>query len=128
MIKGKAALLARLYEKTRFFKSVDIGEKLDGATPPSVFIGSYGYPKVFVGPMTPPIHGDTSIMDLPERWLNLTNSPEEIANLRLQLVRGKRIVGIKEESRFIDQLRDVALSKCSTEVEVEFLKKPTGGF
>ena len=26
-------------------------DSLDGASPPSVFVGSYGYPKVSVGPM-----------------------------------------------------------------------------
>lgn len=128
MIKGKAALLARIYEKTKFFKSVEINERMDGATPPSVFIGSYGYPKVFVGPMTPPEHGDTRIMDYPEEWLYKIKTPEELANLRLKLVRGKKIVGIKEENRFVDELRDIALSKMSTDVELEFSKRPSGGF
>ena len=90
MIKGKAALLNILYEKTKFFKSVDIGEKMDGATPPSVFIGSFGYPKVFIGPMTPPLHGNTEMHDAPEKWLGKVNTPEEIAELRLKLVRGKK--------------------------------------
>jgi hypothetical protein len=44
-------------------------ETLSGATPPSVFIGRYGYPKVKVGPMVPPFHGDTTILDKPEMWL-----------------------------------------------------------
>ena len=35
-------------------------ETLSGATPPSVFVGRYGYPKkVKVGPMIPPVHGNT---------------------------------------------------------------------
>ncbi|MGI0041465.1 MAG: hypothetical protein ACRD94_05820, partial [Nitrosopumilaceae archaeon] len=59
---------------------------ISGSTPPSVFVGSYGYPKVAVGPMLPPIHGDTMILDLPERWLG--KSLEEIVNYRLSLVRG----------------------------------------
>ena len=42
---------------------------ISGSSPPSVFVGSYGYPKVAVGPMLPPMHGDTMILDLPERWL-----------------------------------------------------------
>lgn len=128
MIKGKAALLNILYEKTKFFKSVDINEKMDGATPPSVFIGSFGYPKVFVGPMTPPIHGNTEMLDAPEKWLGAVKTPEEIAELRLKLVRGKKTAHIKEDSRFIDGIRDIALAKQSTEMEIEFSKKPTGGF
>ena len=39
---------------------------LSGTSPPSVFVGSYNYPKVGVGPMVPPIHGDTSLLDIPE--------------------------------------------------------------
>jgi DNA repair protein NreA len=30
---------------------------LSGATPPSVFVGPHGYPKVKVGPMVQPLHG-----------------------------------------------------------------------
>ena len=42
---------------------------LNGSSPPSVFVGSYGYPKVGVGPMVPPIHGNTTLLDSPESWL-----------------------------------------------------------
>ena len=45
MIKGKAAYLKRLTSKIKM-PSVDIGKELDGSTPPSVFIGSWNYPKV----------------------------------------------------------------------------------
>ena len=36
---------------------------LAGSSPPGVFIGRYGYPKVEVGPLVPPEFGDTSAMD-----------------------------------------------------------------
>ena len=51
---------------------------LAGATPPSVFVGRFGYPKVKVGPMVPPIHGDTTILDKPEMCLG--KSIEDIVN------------------------------------------------
>src|SRR5437879_6332237 len=35
---------------------------LDGSSPPGVFVGRFGYPKVYVGPLVPPIHGDTQIL------------------------------------------------------------------
>ena len=54
-------------------------EILSGATPPSVFVGRYGYPKVKVGPMVPPLHGDTTILDKPEMWLG--KSIEDIVQL-----------------------------------------------
>jgi len=44
-------------------------DSLNGSSPPSVFVGSYGYPKVGIGPMVPPVHGDTTLLDSPELWL-----------------------------------------------------------
>ena len=61
-------------------------DSLSGSSPPSVFVGSYGYPKVGVGPMVPPIHGNTTLLDNPEKWLG--KSLEDIVNFRLSLVRG----------------------------------------
>ena len=82
---------------------------ISGSSPPSVFVGSYGYPKVGVGPMVPPIHGDTSVFDIPEQWVG--KSLEEIVNFRLNLVRGINKLSITEtEGRFIENLQDVAMS------------------
>ena len=44
-------------------------KEIQGSSPPSIFVGTYGYPKVGVGPMVPPIHGETSILDMPEKWI-----------------------------------------------------------
>ena len=44
-------------------------DSINGSSPPSVFVGSYGYPKVGVGPMLPPIHGNTTLLDNPEQWI-----------------------------------------------------------
>src|SRR5207245_11633099 len=44
---------------------------LFGASPPSAFVGSWGYPKVLVGPLVPPVRDeDTSILDASESWLS----------------------------------------------------------
>src|SRR3712207_9590693 len=61
---------------------------IDGSSPPSIFVGRYGYPKVRIGPMIPPLHGDTTILDRTELWTG--KSIEEIANYRLSLVLGTR--------------------------------------
>ena len=39
-------------------------DQIQGSSPPSVFVGSYGYPKVGVGPMLPPVFGDTRITSI----------------------------------------------------------------
>ena len=98
-------------------------ETLSGATPPSVFIGRYGYPKVKVGPMVPPFHGDTTILDKPEMWLG--KSLEDIVHYRLSLVRGVSDINVHATSgRYIETLQELAMASKSAESEALFEKKP----
>jgi len=96
---------------------------LSGATPPSVFVGRYGYPKVKAGPMMPPIHGDTTILDKPEMWLG--KSLEEIVNYRLSLVRGVSTLNVHNISeKYVESLQEVAMTNKSVESEAIFEKVP----
>ncbi len=126
MIKGKEAYLKKL-TASMYIPSQDVGKELDGSTPPSVFIGSWNYPKVYAGPMIAPQHGNTIIMDRPESWIPEKKSQEDIIRYRLNLIRGKRSVGVtKLESRFIEKLRDISLSDSSIESEAKFGHAPKG--
>ena len=101
--------------------------KIGGASPPSVFIGRYGYPKIFIGPMIPPVMGDTSIIDTPELWID--KSIDEIVGFRSQLVRGKYTVGITDvesTNKVVEYTKELALSKNSVFAEAQFNKKPFG--
>ena len=94
---------------------------VSGSSPPSVFVGSYGYPKVGVGPMVPPIHGDTSLLDAPERWLG--KSLEEIINFRLKLVRGIQNVAVSNpQGRYIENLQELAMSSNTPDSDITFYK------
>jgi DNA repair protein NreA len=98
-------------------------ESLSGASPPSVFIGRYGYPKVKVGPMLPPFHGDTTILDKPEMWLG--KNLEDIVNYRLSLVRGVLDANIYDTSgRYIESLQELAMTSKPAESEALFEKRP----
>ena len=98
--------------------------EIQGSSPPSVFVGSYGYPKVGIGPMLPPIHGDTTLLDSPEKWLG--KGLEEIVNYRLNLVRGVQKTGIEETTgRFIESLQELAMSSGSIDSEIQFMKNPS---
>ena len=97
---------------------------ISGSSPPSVFVGSYGYPKVLAGPMLPPMHGDTTILDLPEHWLG--KSLEEIVNYRLSLVRGIKSVPVSNpQGKYIENLQEVAMSSKPIDSDIEFLKNTT---
>jgi DNA repair protein NreA len=117
----------RLEEKWIQFLNTNFAElsleTLSGATPPSVFVGRYSYPKVKVGPMVPPLHGDTTILDKPEMWLG--KSIEDIVNYRLSLVRGVLDIDIHTTAgKYIDSLQELAMASKSAESEAIFEKKP----
>ncbi len=99
------------------------GMSVSGSTPPSVFVGSYGYPKVYVGPMVPPVHGDTAIFDSPERWRGL--SLGDIVGLRLGMIRGVRqvradLAGSGGDSRYVERLQEVAMASASIGSDISF--------
>ncbi len=100
-------------------------EEVDGSSPPGAFVGHVGYPKVYVGPLIPPIKGDTRLLDLPELWLG--KSIQEIIDYRFSLIRGKSLVEVHEAQdpgKYLLDLHDLALSSASVEVDAKFKKKP----
>ncbi|MBS3781086.1 MAG: hypothetical protein KGY66_01510 [Candidatus Thermoplasmatota archaeon] len=100
---------------------------ISGSSPPAVFVGRYGYPKVDVGPLVPPFHGDTKDLDTPETWVG--RDIDDIVNTRTKLVRGKhpvRVDKFEDSDRVIDFTRQMTLSKEPAEVEAFFKKKPGG--
>jgi hypothetical protein len=110
-------------------KTKRIYDTLDlyGSSPPGVFVGRYGYPKVDIGPLVPPELGDTAIMDTPEMWSG--RSIDEIVDFRFSLVRGKHRIDVKEfqkGGRIVDFTRELALAINPLEVEANFQKRPSG--
>ncbi|NTV00704.1 MAG: hypothetical protein HGA55_06245, partial [Methanoregulaceae archaeon] len=126
MTIGKGAYLRQI-TAARPLPSVEVGTELDGTSPPSIFIGSWNYPKVYAGPMLTPVHGDTRVMDMPESWIIGGKTQEDILGFRMSLVRGKRLQAVNElDNHFVDQLQEIALSASSIESEARFDHVPTG--
>ena len=119
----RTAIEAKWHESLSKYGHLFSSDSLSGTSPPSVFVGSYGYPKVSVGPMVPPIHGDTSLLDSPEKWKG--KSLEEIVNFRLNLIRGvKKISNEQTDGRYIESLQEVTMSSKPTDADLLF-QKPT---
>jgi hypothetical protein len=100
---------------------------LGGSSPPSVFIGRIGYPKVAIGPMIPPVMGDTSLIDTPELWLD--RSIDDIVDFRSMLIRGKHTVDVfdvNSSNKIVEYTRELALAKNSVYTDAIFTKKPIG--
>lgn len=100
---------------------------LFGASPPSAFVGSWGYPKVLVGPLVPPVRDeDTSILDASESWLGYDLA--EILRFRLSLVRGKaprRVAEARVPDSILATVQEGAMASKPIDTEMWFAKKPS---
>ncbi|MDH3765824.1 MAG: hypothetical protein OER82_08440 [Nitrosopumilus sp.] len=120
----RRSILAKWNETLSKYGNLFSSDSISGTSPPSVFVGSYNYPKVFVGPMVPPIHGDTSLLDSPEKWTD--KSLEDIVNFRLNLVRGIQKIPIDQtDGRYIENLQEVAMSSKPLDSDLIFKKSPS---
>ncbi|MBA4451928.1 MAG: hypothetical protein ACE5SV_01505 [Candidatus Nitrosomaritimum aestuariumsis] len=117
----RRSILAKWHENLSKYANLFSSDTVSGTSPPSIFVGSYNYPKVQVGPMVPPVHGDTSLLDSPEKWVG--KSLEDIVNFRLNLIRGVQKISINAtEGRYIENLQEVAMSSKPIDSDLEFHK------
>ena len=96
---------------------------ISGASPPSLFVGNHGYPKIRVGPLVPPLHGNTAILDSPESWSG--KSIDQIVSYRMNLVRGIVTCDANSVSgSYINSLQEIAMSAVPVESTATFFKRP----
>jgi len=101
--------------------------ELDGSSPPGLFVGRFGYPKVSVGPLLSPVHGDTLLLDTPEEWVG--RSVAEVVGFRTMLVRGTQRVRVTDAEapiRLVEDVQTLALARESVEFEATFKRPPRG--
>jgi len=105
---------------------LNLASEVQGSSPPSVFVGRIGYPKVLVGPMLPPVFEDTSTYDTPELWSDY--KVDDILHFRLSLVRGTTLVDVKDakkETRTIQTLQEMAMANKPVDSDMVLKKDPS---
>lgn len=116
----RAKLLSKIEEAV-------IDRTLHGSSPPSVFVGEHGYPKVLAGPAIPPVTGEsTALMERPDLWLDRTM--DEIVSFRFSLIRTKKHIPVDtaaSPTRILSETQTLALSESPTVSEALLLKRPT---
>ncbi|MBQ04731.1 hypothetical protein CL673_08540 [Candidatus Bathyarchaeota archaeon] len=115
--------LRRWIEDNRAMKTTN----LSGPSPPAIFVGQWGYPKVSTGPLVPPFTqcDDASIMDAPEQWLHKTF--DELLRYRLSLFMGKApmtVASAKAPNRMLQVVQELVMADQPTETEVWLSKRP----
>ena len=111
-------ILRRLEEISALPK---VGERMEGLSPPEVFVGRHGYPLVRAGPMVPA--GEAGIQ--PALGMDIG----EIIGLRSSLVRSETKVVVKEAKapgKLLEACQQIAMSSAPVGTEVSFFKPPQG--
>ena len=99
---------------------------ISGSAPPGIFVGRFGYPKVYVGPMSPNFYGDTEILDTPEQWYG--KSIDQIVDYRHSLVRGNKIIKVTDASsggNFIEKIQELSMASKPGDLELTLTTKPS---
>lgn len=123
--KDRCPIILKFESQIKVKQKID-SEKINGSSPPDVFIGKWGYPNVYIGPLVTPEHGDTGVFGTPEMWMDKTI--DDIVDFRSILVRGKHRVNVKKPGaeKILQSTQEIALAGKSAEVDVEFFNKPSG--
>ncbi len=120
----KDPAMMKYYYKFQTLEKVS-GTEVYGSSPPDIFIGRFGYPNVYIGPLVPPSSGDTSIMATPEMWVG--KSIEEIVSYRSSLIRGMYRTNIHnaDNGRIEEMITELAIADKFSGVEEKLKHKPT---
>jgi len=126
MLCGRAScpVVAKARSLVRTALRIDSPD-ISGSSPPGVFVGRIGYPKVFVGPMVPPFTGDTEVLDTPELWSNA--EIQDIIDYRFSLISGKvplRVTDAAVGNRFLEGLQELAMGKKPVDAELSLARMP----
>jgi hypothetical protein len=122
--KPRCPIIVKAQSMARLGESLST-PNVEGSSPPGVFVGRLGYPRVSIGPMVPPRFGDTSILDTPEEWLG--KPVEEIVDYRYSLVRGNskaKVTDARDPNRFLGDLQELAMADRPVDAELRLTKAP----
>ncbi|MFX0150232.1 MAG: hypothetical protein ACFFAJ_05590 [Candidatus Hodarchaeota archaeon] len=98
-----------------------------GPSPPSLFVGRYGYPKVRLGPMASFDTEKIQIIDEPDQW-QTNMSLEDIIGFRARLFRfmgePHRVNDLSSLSKIVEITQEQVQSSLPVDLEIKFSKKP----
>ncbi len=108
----------------RFAPKIE-SRSMTGSSPPEIFVGRFGYPKVYIGPLIPPFLGRTEHLGLTETWFG--HRLEGILRMRIQLLRGKKKLRVTQvDEKYARELREALLSSFSVDMKAKLKYAPRG--
>ena len=120
---------SKVMDKVKFWKTaIENAKDFTGTSPPALFVGRFGYPKVFVGVLSPPIHverKEAEMLDSPEKWYKSRVTIDQILNYRGQMIYSRFKSPIHRPSgKTVESMQELSMVKKPTDVEVELKKQP----
>lgn len=118
-----------ILEKFKSFQSIApviSGDSVFGASPPAVFVGSFGYPRVSAGPLIPPLanESEASVFEDTSAWANM--QIQDIISMRSRMVRANTNFHVKDarskENPLLVKAQELALSRKPVDTEAWFFK------
>ena len=104
------------------------GKEMYGSSPPSIFVGRYGYPKVYAGPVLPPfVSKDVEFLGISSRLYGMGIT--EIIGKRSALYRTSSIYDVRrprEKGGVLEATQLLAMSEKPVDIEVKLAKEVKG--
>ena len=115
-----------ILERFKAVETIPVSDNLFGASPPSVFVGSKGYPDIFAGPLVPPNVGDSEARQYDDPKELLKMGIDEVIGLRSRLVRSYTRIDVKDakapKNTFLLTSQELAMAETPVDTEVWFTK------
>ena len=115
-----------ILERFKAVETIPASDNLFGASPPSVFVGSKGYPDIFAGPLVPPNVGDSEARQYDDPKELLKIGIDEVIGLRSRLVRSYTRMDVMDakapKNPFLLTSQELAMAEVPVDTEVWFTK------
>lgn len=101
-----------------------VKDSIEGSSPPEIFVGSWNWPNVYFGFLSPNEYGNTEIYSKPEIWYKNKLTIEEILSFRVRMIYSRKITNIKKiKERELIILQEIGMAREHIDIEAK-LKKP----
>ncbi|MCJ7479085.1 MAG: hypothetical protein MUP63_02800 [Candidatus Nanohaloarchaeota archaeon QJJ-7] len=100
------------------FKAEEVKEEFFGASPPTIFVGRYGYPDVNVGVLSPVEVKQSSELDAPPEWYDNELNIRQVISRRSSLVNSRQKSSVHETGKFGDVAKEIAMAESPVDVEI----------
>ena len=128
----KFEIIKKISETNFRYQNVNSISKLDGSSPPSVFVGSkLHYPLVNVGILSPLDRDENAwVYDRPKFWAENNFQVNDVVKLRDSLLNSRfqsNVTDVRYNKKFLDLSQEIAVASKPVDVEIELKNKVSIG-